>query len=80
MNKRNVLGLWLLATFTTGDVPYDSLPASGSDARLALSAPELSLAARLCLTDANQNTGRNILTNGWFSCLCECSHRIRKQW
>ena len=25
-NKRNVLGLWLLATFTTGDVPYDSLP------------------------------------------------------
>ena len=34
-NKRNVLGLWLLATFTTGDVPYDSLPASGSDAMLA---------------------------------------------
>ncbi len=34
-DKRNVLGLWFLATFTTGDVPYDSLPANGTDPMLA---------------------------------------------
>ena len=34
-NKRNVIGLWFLGTFTSGNVPYDSLPANGTDSLFA---------------------------------------------
>ena len=30
-DKRNILGLWLLSTFTKGETPFDSLPANGLD-------------------------------------------------